>query len=145
MKNSHTPLLRSVFAFLAPLFLLTATACEAGSARSVSPQEASQLLNQGKVFLVDVREADELAESGTAQGALWIPTSKMSEGTPEMATFLSAISPDGKKDKEVILFCRSGARAGRVAPLLQAKGFKVANMGGFSGWSSAGLPVVPKP
>jgi len=130
---------------ISTVFFVTLTsACQSGTVRSVAPKEAAQLVEQNKAYLVDVREAGELAESGTAQGALWIPTSVMDPNSPEMKAFVQSISPDGSKDKEVILFCRSGARAGRVAPMLEKMGFKVANMGGFADWASAGLPVVRK-
>ena len=113
--------------------------------RKVAPKEAHQLLQEKKIVLVDVREADELADGGTAQGALWLPTSKQAEGSPEMKAFLEQVAPGGVKDKEIVFFCRSGGRAGRTADSFQKKGFKVANMGGFSSWQEAGLPTQPKP
>jgi rhodanese-related sulfurtransferase len=109
--------------------------------RQVTPQEASDLVNQQKAILVDVREAEELAESGSANGALWLPMSKQSDDTPEMKAFLEKVAPGGKKDREIIFYCRSGGRSGKAAAAFAKKGFKVANMGGFSGWQQAGLPV----
>jgi rhodanese-related sulfurtransferase len=43
--------------------------------------------------------------------------------------------------KEVILYCRSGNRAGIVAKALAAKGVKTANAGGFKAWADAGQPT----
>ena len=43
--------------------------------------------------------------------------------------------------KEIILYCRSGNRAGIVGSALAEKGFKVANAGAFKTWADAGLPV----
>ena len=45
------------------------------------------------------------------------------------------------RDKELILYCRSGNRSGRAAAILGIEGFKTANAGGFRDWLSAGLPV----
>jgi len=126
--------------------LLPLLACFSNAdVRQVAPKEAHQLLNEKKIFLVDVREADELADGGTAQGALWLPTSKQVENSPEMKAFLEQVSPGGVKDKEIVFFCRSGNRSGRTADAFQKKGFRVANMGGFSSWAGAGLPTQPKP
>ena len=126
--------------------ILPLMAClSSADTRKVSAKEAHQLLQAKKIVLVDVREADELADGGTAQGALWLPTSKQAEDSPEMKAFLEQVAPGGVKDKEIVFFCRSGGRAGRTADSFQKKGFKVANMGGFSSWQEAGLPTQPKP
>jgi len=44
-------------------------------------------------------------------------------------------------DKQLILYCRSGKRAGVVAEALAQQGHPVANAGGFKDWQAAGLPV----
>ncbi len=103
----------------------------------MDPKTAQSLLAEGKALLVDVREAEELKESGTAEGALWMPTSKMQEDEKEWQDFRKLLS----KDKEIILYCRSGTRSGRVAEFLQAEGFRATNMGGFKDWKAAGLPI----
>lgn len=103
----------------------------------MNPTEAQNLLKSGKAVLVDVREEEELRESGLADGALWMPTSKMDEEEPDWKAFKAALP----KDKKVILYCRSGARSGRVAEFLAQEGFDTENLGGFKDWSAAGLPV----
>jgi len=103
----------------------------------MTPNEAKELVDAGKAVLVDVREEEELKESGTAEGALWMPMSKMAEEDPEWETFKAGLP----KDKKVILFCRSGNRSGRMAGFLSCEGFDTENLGGFSAWVSAGLPV----
>jgi rhodanese-related sulfurtransferase len=45
------------------------------------------------------------------------------------------------RDKELIIYCRSGGRSGRAAQLLAAEGYRTANAGGFSDWQAAGLPT----
>ncbi len=103
----------------------------------MTPKEAKELVDAGKAILIDVREEEELKESGTAEGSLWMPTSKVAEEDPEWENFKARLP----KDKKIILFCRSGARSGRLAGFLQCEGFDTENMGGFSAWVSAGLPV----
>lgn len=102
----------------------------------MDPKSAFELLKSGKAILVDVREHEELAESGIAEGALWMPTSKMDEENPEWISFQKSLP----KDKAVIFYCRSGNRSGRVAYFFQENGYDAHNMGGFCDWLTAGLP-----
>ncbi len=139
------PAKKSIQTLVLSSLLLPLMACFSNAAiKNITPKEAHQLQTEQKVFLVDVREADELADGGTVQGALWLPVSKQAEDSPEMKAFLEQVAPGGAKDKEIVFFCRSGGRAGRTAETFQKKGFKVANMGGFSSWVDAGLPTQPK-
>ena len=48
---------------------------------------------------------------------------------------------EANKDKELILYCASGARSGVAASILRKEGFNAVNAGGFGNWSRAGLPV----
>jgi rhodanese-related sulfurtransferase len=101
--------------------------------RSVAPQEAAQLVSEGKAVLIDVREPDEW-EDGVAKPALTIALGDIqsSEAEAQLAKH---------KDKEIILYCRSGGRSGMAARILAQKGFRTANAGGFRDWERAGLPV----
>lgn len=100
-------------------------------------QEAHQLRLAGKAVIVDVREGEELRETGMAEGALWMPTSKMSEEPEEWDAFVGKLP----RQLPVLVYCRSGNRSGRVAELLCQMGFQAENLGGFSSWKCAGLPV----
>jgi rhodanese-related sulfurtransferase len=48
---------------------------------------------------------------------------------------------EANKDKELILYCASGARSGVAASILRKEGFNAVNAGGLANWSRAGLPV----
>lgn len=100
-------------------------------------QEALELVKSGKAILVDVREEEELKESGLADGALWMPTSEVSEDTPKWQEFKAKLP----KDKQVILYCRSGNRSGRMAEFLSQDGYQTVNLGGFCDWKAAQLPI----
>ena len=121
------------------MIAFTITACtKKQSVRNIEPREAFGMLRNDFAVLVDVREADEIA-NGMAEGAQWMPyNSKMLPNSPEFETWLKTLP----KDKEIILYCRSGRRSGiAAAEILANKGFKTANMGGFEEWEKAGLPV----
>ncbi|MBI3885216.1 MAG: rhodanese-like domain-containing protein [Opitutae bacterium] len=103
----------------------------------IAPADAAKLVAEGKAVLVDVREANEWAETGVAAPAVLLAKSEFDAGrTGEWKHFLASVG-----DKEIILACRSGHRAGIVAAALAAEGCKVANAGGFKDWQAASLPV----
>ena len=107
----------------------------------MEPKKVFDLLKSGQAILVDVREKEELEETGVAEGALWIPTSKMDEDNPEWVAFQKSLP----KDRPVVFYCRSGNRSGRVAFFFQENGYDAHNMGGFCDWIAAGLPQKPFP
>jgi rhodanese-related sulfurtransferase len=92
-------------------------------------------VQSGKAILLDVREEEELVAEGMAEGALWMPTSKMD--ADEWRDFKKNLP----KEKTIVVYCRSGARSGRVAALLSAEGFLTQNAGGLKDWKAAGLPI----
>lgn len=100
--------------------------------KTVSPQQARQLLNDGGI-LVDIREADEHARARIAS-ARHLPLSRLDDADAEL-----------HRGKPVIFHCRSGARTQANASRLKAfagdcEAFVVE--GGLDAWRKAGLPVV---
>lgn len=102
----------------------------------VSPQEAFQAVQAGAAVLVDVREKNEL-KSGMALSAQWMPTSEIERKSENWEKFIQELP----KDKQIILYCGAGVRAGRVAHLLSSFGYRTANCGGFKDWRNARLPI----
>ncbi len=119
------------------LFLSLCTSIFAAEVASLSPATAAQLVAEGKAVLVDVREPAEWAESGVAAPAVLLAKSDFDHGRAgEWKDFLAKVG-----DKEIVLYCRSGKRAGIVGAALAKEGRKVANAGGFKDWKDAGLPT----
>jgi rhodanese-related sulfurtransferase len=104
---------------------------------AVTAKETAGLLSNQFAVLVDVREEDEVKESGMAQGALWIPTSKIEDNAPEWQSFVKS----APKDKQIIFYCKMGGRAGRAAQRMADLGYKTGNMGGFESWTKEKLPI----
>jgi rhodanese-related sulfurtransferase len=105
----------------------------------ISAKDANAMINEKKAIIVDVRENDE-TKDGFVKGAVLAPISIMENKKDEWAKIETSLP----KDKTIILYCRAGRRAGIVGEELSKKGFKVLNMGGFSSWQDAGLPVEKK-
>jgi rhodanese-related sulfurtransferase len=67
-------LLEGFFKKVALLTVLL-TAISAKSANQISPKDAYSAAMSNRAILVDVREKDEVTETGIADLAVWLPTS----------------------------------------------------------------------
>jgi rhodanese-related sulfurtransferase len=121
--------------FLLCLFFST-TAVFAADVPLLAPAEAAKLVAAGSAVLVDVREPAEWAETGVAAPAVLLPKSDFDGPQTQWKEFLAKTG-----DRQIILYCRSGNRSGKVAAVLAAQGRHVANAGAFKDWQAAGLPV----
>jgi rhodanese-related sulfurtransferase len=121
---------------LLPSFFITASLAVAADVPKITPAEAAKLVADGKAVLVDVREAKEWAETGVATPAVLLAKSDFDGAQKDWKPFL-----EKNAGKEIILYCRSGGRAGVVGAALAAQGVNVANAGGLKDWTAAGLPV----
>ena len=102
----------------------------------IAPADAAKLVADGKAVLVDVREPAEWADTGVAEPAVLLAMSDFDGAQKDWKPFL-----EQNRDKQILVYCRSGRRSGLVATALAAKGFQAANVGGFRDWTAAGLPV----
>jgi rhodanese-related sulfurtransferase len=98
------------------------------------PEEAARKVESGEAVLIDVREPEEWAD-GVAEPALLLPLSDLRGARQQWRSALAE-----HRDKELILYCRTGNRSGAAASILEKEGFRVANAGGFSAWRKAKLP-----
>ncbi len=117
-------------------FLCCTAIAVAADIPKLSPAEAARHVADGKAVLVDVREPAEWADSGVATPAVLLPTSDFNGDQKLWKPFLAE-----NAGKEIILYCRSGNRSGKIAAKLAEKGMSVANAGAFKDWAAAGLPV----
>ncbi len=122
--------------FAALLACLVLPAALAADVPRVSAGEAARRVAAGEAILVDVREPAEWAETGVAAPAELLA---MSDFNGEQKTWKPFLEKSA--GKPLILYCRSGARSGRVAAALAAQGYNVTNAGAFKDWKAAGLPV----
>ena len=89
--------------------------------------------NQGRLRLVDVREAAELAVHGKVAWSEHVP----------LGRFL-AFAEGLDRRAPIVVMCASGGRSGRAVRALERAGFTAcASMqGGVFGWRANALPVV---
>ncbi|HWK53324.1 MAG TPA: rhodanese-like domain-containing protein [Hyphomicrobiales bacterium] len=115
--------------FAALLFYVNAK-----SGKSVSPQQATLLINRANGFVLDVREHKDF-EKGHIVGAVNIPLAKLDARAVEL---------DKNKDQPIIVVCQVGHQSTDAVKLLQARGFAhVSKMaGGMTEWYTQSLPVV---
>ncbi|MFL5864714.1 MAG: rhodanese-like domain-containing protein [Solirubrobacteraceae bacterium] len=98
-----------------------------------TPQEVSQLLADGAIQLIDVRQTHE-HEAGRIAGGRLI----------ELGS-LSAEAHTIDRDTPVVFYCRSGARSGMATHAFAQVGYDAHNMtGGLLAWDAAGLPLEPE-
>ncbi|HVL34407.1 MAG TPA: rhodanese-like domain-containing protein [Burkholderiales bacterium] len=123
-----------VVAFVSGAMLLWPYVRRASAGPSVSPHQATQLINREDALVVDVREPGEFG-SGHILGAKNVPLARIDAGGAEIAA--------KRKQKPVIVYCDTGSRSGKAAAVLRAQGFaQVLNLaGGLAAWRQAGLPV----
>ena len=98
-------------------------------------QDAAKQIASGEALLVDVREPSECA-SGVAGPAHLLPLSDLRGDRAQWKPFLAQ-----NRDKELLVYCRSGNRSGIAAGILRSEGCKVRNIGSYGAWQNAGLPT----
>lgn len=96
--------------------------------------QATQLINQGKAVIVDVREPDAFA-AGHLRDAKNIPLKDLSNRLGELDKF---------KSKSIIAVCQAGVQSAKAASQLKKAGFNeaVSLDGGVTAWQAQGLPIT---
>ena len=97
--------------------------------KTISPQEAFEMVSAGLAHGIDVREENEW-DAGHSDLFTLHPLSTFDAGKISI-------------DKPVIFICRSGKRSAQACELLQAHGVEASNMtGGMLEWQAVQLPMV---
>jgi len=111
----------------------TPISIETGKIKNVNPEQFQKLLLLDEVQLVDVRTKEEF-QAGHIKNAINIDVKddNFKSNTVKL-----------KKDKPVLVYCRSGKRSSDAAEVLKEQGFKkiVSLEGGIISWEEADLPL----
>tara|TARA_Y100001935_G_scaffold202993_1_gene171576 strand:+ start:495 stop:878 length:384 start_codon:yes stop_codon:yes gene_type:complete len=110
--------------------------------KTISVDEAHKLFVNNNCNLIDVREINELENSGKVQGAHHIPRGMLE-------VYLDPNSPvfqNGQldQDKEFILFCAGGVRSALAVKSLRDMGYqKISHIeGGFASIATSKFKIV---
>jgi rhodanese-related sulfurtransferase len=97
------------------------------------PARVAELLADGSIQLVDVREPHE-RDAGFVPGSRHIPLAE-----------LTAEAPTIDHERPVVFVCRVGARSAMAAWSFARAGYDAHNLdGGMIAWTGTGLPLEPE-
>ena len=108
---------------------------------NLTPQQVQEELNSGNATLIDIRESEELQQTGKIGNSVHAPRGMLEFYADPSLPYHK---PEFSRDKKIILHCASGGRSALAAQTLQQMGYtNVAHMdGGIKAWKEAGLPVT---
>ena len=113
-----------------------------GEIKTINADEAYQKFENNNCNLIDIREINELDNTGRVEGASHIPRGMLE-------VYLDPNSPivqNGQvdKNKEFILFCAGGVRSALAVKSLKEMGYeKISHIdGGFAVMSSSGFKIT---
>ncbi|MBX7214848.1 MAG: rhodanese-like domain-containing protein [Thermoflexales bacterium] len=100
----------------------------------IKPEALKDQMATAKPFLLDVREASELASGGFIEGAVNIPIRTVAKNLDKLPA----------KDQPIVVYCAIGHRGAIAATALQLLGYTNVKSisGGFNAWTAAKLPVA---
>jgi len=97
-----------------------------------TPQRVAELMAQGEIQLIDVRQPEE-HDAGRIAGDRLVVLS-------DLASEVDSID----RERPVVFYCRSGSRSAMATEAFRGAGFNAHNMvGGLLDWNAAGLPLEP--
>ena len=107
---------------------------------AITPDELASIMHRDDVLVVDVRDHDEVAESGKIEGAVHVTRGKLEFCADDASPFHK---PVFSRDKTVVLYCQSGGRGSLSAKAMLDLGYgAVRNLdGGFKAWVENGGAV----
>ena len=110
--------------------------------KTITADEALKLSNDNKCNLIDIREKEELDNTGRVENSNHIPRGMLEFWLDPQGPYFQT----GKLDmnKEMVLFCAGGLRSALAAKSLKEMGFeKVSHIdGGFAAISQSDFKIV---
>jgi len=110
--------------------------------KTITPEDALKLFNEGKCNLIDIREKGELDKTGRVENSNHIPRGMLEFWLDPDGPYFKT----GKLDmsKELVLFCAGGLRSALAAKSLKEMGFEnVSHIdGGFAAISQSNFKII---
>lgn len=125
--------LSAAFVFLLAALLYTE---RSRAGRTVSPQQATLMINKEEAVFLDIRDKKDLSD-GRITDALHIPFGSLKERATELEKY---------KEKQIILVDKMGQHTGMAGKLLKEQGFEnICRMsGGIAEWKNSNMPLIHK-
>jgi phage shock protein E len=93
------------------------------ASQTLTSQDLSALIGQPNFYLIDVRTPEEY-RAGAIPSAINIPYDVIADNLPTQ-----------DREARIVVYCRSGSRAGKARATLEALGFRnVNNFGAVTNW-----------
>lgn len=105
----------------------------------LSPEEAAERMKSGDALVVDVRDADEVQQTGKIKGAVNVSRGMLEfRADPESSYY----NPEFRRDRTILLHCAAGGRSAMSGKVLKDMGYTdVYNIGGFTDLAACGIDV----
>ena len=89
--------------------------------KTITPEEAMNLVNENKCNLIDIRDKVELQKLGTIENSFHIPRGLLEFSIHPDSVYIQNNQID--LNKETVLFCAAGGRSALAAKTLKEMGF----------------------
>ncbi len=113
-----------------------------GEIKTINADEAYQKFENNNCNLIDIREINELDNTGRVEGANHIPRGMLEVYLDPNSPIIQNGQVD--KNKELILFCAGGVRSALAVKSLKEMGYeKISHIdGGFAVMSNSGFKII---
>jgi len=110
--------------------------------KTISADDAYQMFNQNSCNLIDIREINELDNSGRVEGATHIPRGMLEIYLDPNSIFFQ--NGQLNQSKEFVLFCAGGVRSALAVKSLKEMGYeKISHVeGGFGSINISNFKIV---
>ena len=110
--------------------------------KTINVDEALKMLEENNCNLIDIREGNELENTGKVENSIHIPRGKLEIYLdPNSALFQQGVLD---QNKEMVLFCAGGVRSALAVKTLKNMGYeKISHIeGGFGSISQSKFKIV---
>ena len=110
--------------------------------KTINADEAYEMYKNNNCNLIDIRESNELENTGKVEGASHIPRGMLEVYLDPNSPIIQNGQVD--KNKEVILFCAGGVRSALAVKSLKEMGYeKISHIdGGFAAMSNSSFKII---
>lgn len=124
----------ALLAVVVALFIGTEIMRKMRGSSSISVTDTLNLFNNEDAILVDIQELEEF-RNGHLPQARNLPLSALKAKVGELNV---------KKDRPIVVYCRTGNRSAQACNTLKNEGFESVRSlaGGLTAWQNANLPVA---